>query len=207
MRQRDVHLFVFDSMSDWEASYAIAGINNPQFQRNPGSYRVRTVARRKTPVSTTGGICIQPDLPLEALSAPASSMLILPGGSAWDEGNNIQIIEVARLFLESGKAVAAICGATAGLARGGVLDNRRHTSNAREYLAATQYKGAELYEDMPTVTDNNLITAPAVAPVDFAYHIFKYLDIYALPVLEAWYGLFKTGRPEYFGELRTAAGT
>jgi putative intracellular protease/amidase len=207
MRQRDVYLFVFDSMSDWEASYAIAGINNPQFQKNPGSYRVRTVAHRKTPVSTTGGICIQPDLPTEALSALASSMLILPGGSAWDEGKHNQIIEVARLFLASGKAVAAICGATAGLARGGLLDNRRHTSNAREYLAATQYKGAELYEDVPTVTDNNLITAPAVAPVDFAYHIFKYLDIYSLPVLEAWYRLFKTGRPEYFGELRTAADT
>jgi hypothetical protein len=29
MKQQDVHLFVFDGLSDWEASYAIAGINNP----------------------------------------------------------------------------------------------------------------------------------------------------------------------------------
>jgi putative intracellular protease/amidase len=205
MKQQDVHLFIFNSMSDWEASYAIAGINNPQFQKNPGRYRVRTVALRKAPVSTVGGLCIEPDLPLDELTAPVSSMLILPGGSTWDEGRNTEVIEVARMFLESGKPVAAICGATAGLARGGVLDNRRHTSNAREYLAATQYKGAELYEDVPTVTDNNLITAPAMAPVDFAYHIFKWLDIYTPPVLEAWYGLFKTGRPEYFGELMKAA--
>ncbi len=57
---------------------------------------------------------------------------------------------------------------------------------------------------MPSVTDNNLITAPAMAPVDFAYHIFKCLDIYSTPVLEAWYGLFKTGRAEYFGALMKA---
>ncbi len=203
--KQHVHFFVFDSLSDWEASYATAGINNPQFQKNPGSYRVRTVAVRKNPVSTIGGICIKPDLTLDEISAQDSSMLILPGGAAWDEGKNIEAIEVAGMFLDSGKPVAAICGATAGLARAGMLDNRRHTSNAREYLAGTEYGGAELYEEAPAVTDNNLITAPAMAPVDFAYHIFKYLDIYEPPVLEAWYGLFKTGRSEYFGELMRAA--
>ncbi len=207
MKQQDVYLYVFDSLSDWEAGYAIAGINNPQFQKNPGSYRVRTVALLKNHITTIGGICIKPDLLLEELSPSGSAMLILPGGTAWDEGKNIEIIEVARMFLESGKPVAAICGATAGLARGGFLDNRRHTSNAREYLAATQYNGTVLYEEASTVTDNNLITASAMAPVDFAYHIFKCLDIYTPSVLEAWYGLFKTGRSEYFGELMKAVST
>ncbi len=207
MKQQDVHLFVFDSLSDWEAGYAIAGINNSQFQVNPGSYRVRTVALKKKPVLTIGGICIKPDLVLEELSPLDSSMLIMPGGTLWDKGNTIEIIEVARMFLNSDKPVAAICGATAGLACGGLLDDRRHTSNSREYLAATQYNGMELYEEAPTVTDQNLITAPAMAPVDFAYHIFKYLYIYAPPVLEAWYGLFKTGRSEYFGELMKAVIT
>lgn len=205
MRQQDVHLFVFDSLSDWEAGYAIAGINNPQFQRNPGSYRIRSVALRRTPIVSMGGICIQPDLALEELSPTDSAMFIIPGGSAWDEGKNAQAIEVARIFLDSGIPVAAICGATAGLARGGLLDTRRHTSNSREYLAATNYLGAELYEDASALTDNDLITAPGTAPVDFAYHIFKRLDIYVAPVLEAWYGLFKTGRAEYFGAFMKAA--
>jgi len=204
MKQQNVNLFVFDSLSDWEAGYAIAGINNPQFQKNPGRYRVRSVSLRKSPVMTIGGIRIQPDLALEELSPTDCAMFIMPGGTAWDEGKNTEAVEVARTFLASSIPVAAICGATAGLARGGLLDTRRHTSNAREYLAATQYLGAELYEDTPAVTDNNLITAPAMAPVDFAYHIFKCLDIYSPPVLEAWYGLFKTGRAEYFGELMKA---
>jgi hypothetical protein len=65
--------------------------------------------------------------------------------------------------------------------------------------------GLELYEDASAFTDNDLITAPRTAPVDFAYHIFKRLDIYTTPVLEAWYGLFKTGRAEYFGAFMKAA--
>lgn len=207
MNKQDVHLYVFDSMSDWEASYAIAGINNPQFQKNPGSYRVQTVAHLKKLITTIGGVSIKPDLLLEEISPLSSAMLIIPGGTAWDEGKNIEIIEIARMFLDSGKPVAAICGATAGLARGGLLDNRRHTSNALEYLATTQYNGAALYEEASAVTDNNLITSSAMAPVDFAYHIFKCLDIYTPSVLEAWYGLFKTGRSEYFGELIKATAT
>jgi putative intracellular protease/amidase len=204
MKQHDVHLFVFDSLSDWEAGYAIAGINNPQFQKNPGGYRVRSVAVSKTPVVSIGGLCIQPEITFNELSPTNSAMLIMPGGTAWDEGMNTEAVEIARTFLNTEIPVAAICGATAGLARGGLLDTRRHTSNAREYLSTTQYLGAELYEDLPTVTDRGLITASAMAPVDFAFHIFKLLDIYAVPVLEAWYGLFKTGRAEYFGALMKA---
>jgi len=204
MEQQDVHLFVFNGLSDWEAGYAIAGINNPQFQKHPGRYRMRTIALKKAPISTAGGVRVVPDLPLDALSAADGAMLILPGGAAWDEGKHAEVVELARSFLDSGKLVAAICGATAGMARGGLLDSRRHTSNAREYLAATNYNGGTLYEEAPSVTDNHLITASAMAPVDFACHIFRALDVYAPPILEAWYGLFKTGRAEYFGALMNA---
>jgi hypothetical protein len=60
------------------------------------------------------------------------------------------------------------------------------------------------YKDELAVTDENLITASGIAPVDFAMHIFRRLDLYSQQVLDAWYGLFKTGRPEYFIELMKA---
>ena len=85
MRPQEVHLFVFDNLSDWEASYAIAGINNPQFQKKSGIYRIRSVAITRAPVVSTGGIRIQPDLALDELSQRDSAMLILPGGIAWDD--------------------------------------------------------------------------------------------------------------------------
>lgn len=205
MKAQDVHLFVFDSLSDWEIGYAVAGINNPQLQLNPGAYRVRTVAVRRASVLTVGGIRIEPDGTLDSVSPEDSAMLILPGGSTWDAGQNGEAVDVARTFLTAGVPVAAICGATAGLARGGLLDQHRHTSNAPDYLAATGYRGAALYEDSPAVSDGNVITASGVAPVDFAQHIFRRLDLYRPAVLDAWYGLFKTGQPEYFAALMQAA--
>jgi hypothetical protein len=39
VKKSTVHLFVFDTMSDWEYGYLIAGINNPQFQRTPPAIR------------------------------------------------------------------------------------------------------------------------------------------------------------------------
>jgi putative intracellular protease/amidase len=201
MAPRDVHLFVFDGLADWEYGYAVAGISNPQFQLIPGRYRVRTVGLGRLPATTAGGIRIQPDLTLGQLAPKTSAMLILPGGDAWDEERNGEVVEVARRFLATEVPVAAICGATAGLARAGLLDSRRHTSNAREYLAATGYGGAALYHDQPALTDGDLITASGTAPLDFALHIFRRLELYSDDVLQAWYGWFKTGRPEYFAAL------
>jgi len=204
MKTQNAYLFVFDSLSDWEAGYATAGINNPQYQKAPGRYQVRTIALKNESVVTMGGVRIQPDVTLAGISPADSAMLILPGGIAWDEKKNEEAVELARSFLDAGVPVAAICGATAGLARGGLLDNHLHTSNAREYLAETGYRGAALYDDAPAVTDGNLITASGIAPVDFAFHIFRRLDLYTTRVLDAWYGLFKTGRPEYFEALLKA---
>lgn len=205
MSTQDIHFFIFDSLSDWEAAYAIAGINNPQFQRKPGNFRVRTVATQMKPVTTAGGIRIEPDLTLNDLSETNCAMLILPGGRLWDEGKNREVIETAKTVLASGAVVAAICGATVGLARGGLLNDRKHTSNSREYLEATHYKGGALYQDEPAVTDGPVITAAATAPIDFAFQIFRCLELYSPAVLAAWYGLFKTGKPEYFAALTQAA--
>lgn len=195
-----VHLFVFDTLADWETGYAIAGINNPDSQANPGRYQVKTVGFTTDPVTTIGGVRILPDLTLDEMKPDA--MLILPGGEAWDAGKNGEILDLAKQCLEAGTPVAAICGATVGLARAGILDDKHHTSNALEYLQAANYQGAALYQNQPAVTDGNVITANSTAPVDFAYHIFKRLDLYSAEVLEAWYGLFKTGDPAYFATLQ-----
>jgi putative intracellular protease/amidase len=201
MSMETVHCYVFDTLADWEHGFAVSGINSTQFHRVPGRWRVQTVAPRRHPVVTTGGLHIIPDMTLDELSPSESRMLILPGGDVWDEGGNTDAVEKAREFLDSGVPVAAICGATAGLARGGLLDERRHTSNAREYIAATGYRGATHYQDEPAVTDGDVITAASMAPLEFAYHIYRRLDLYEPEVLEAWYGLFSTRKPEYFAEL------
>jgi putative intracellular protease/amidase len=204
MRSNSVHLFVFDGMADWEAAFAIAGINNPQFQITPGRYGVRTVGLTPAPIVTMGGVRIQPDSALDDISPLKSSMLILPGGASWEYGANAAAIDMARRFIAHCVPVAAICGATLALARAGLLDNRYHTSNGREYLEASGYRGGRFYRDEPSIADQGVITASGTAPVDFAREIFEALHMYRAEALDAWYGLFRYGYASLFYELAKA---
>lgn len=196
-----VYVFVFDTMADWEASFAVAGINNPAFQREPGRFRIATFGTSMQTITTIGGLRIQPDLTTEDISPAGSAMLILPGGESWERGENATVAQMAAKFLAAEVPVAAICAATLALARTGVLDHRFHTSNAAEYLSASGYGGGNMYRNDSAVTDGRLITAAGIAPVDFAYQIFKMLDLYSEPALEAWYALFRNGDPSKYYEL------
>ena len=90
------------------------------------------------------------------------------------------------------------------MARAGLLDDRRHTSNAAEYLAATGYKGAALYEEAHVVSDRGIITASSTAPVAFALAIFEALNLYTPEVRAAWSGLFSTGEARHYHALMAA---
>ncbi|GHO46761.1 type 1 glutamine amidotransferase family protein [Ktedonospora formicarum] len=202
-KQRIVHLFVYDTFSDWEPAYAIAALNNPSWQSR---YCVRTVGVSREPIKTIGGLTIIPDMALAELTPAQSAMLILTGGEGWTEGKRDQALECARAFLETGVPVAAICGAVDGLACAGLLDDRRHTGNIIDALKATGYRGEALYQQERAFTDGDLITAGATASLEFAYHILKRLEVYTPEALEAWYGLFKTGDPAYHFALMRALG-
>jgi putative intracellular protease/amidase len=203
--QRTVHMFVPDALADWEVGYATAQINTPGTESAKGRYRVKTVGSSRRPVTSMGGVTIVPDMTLAQLTPSDSAMLILPGGTSWDDGRNTDAVEKARAFLAADVPVAAICGATAGLARGGLLDDREHTSNAPEYLEATGYKGRARYRVAPAVTAGNLITASAMGALDFARHVLAKLELYPPAVLDAWYLLFKTGDPKHYAALVEAA--
>lgn len=202
-----VHLYVFDGYADWEPAFAVAGIHNPQFQREPGRWRVQTVGpRRHYGVRSMGGLAVVPDMGLDELRPGDSAMLIVPGGAGWEDGDrHAWAINKAGDFLDRGVPVAAICGATAGLARYGLLDDRPHTSNAAAYLAGTGYDGQAHYRDEPAVRDGGLITAGGMAPLEFAREVFRELAIYEDDALEAWYQLYRTGKSTYFAKLSRAA--
>ena len=188
-----VHLFVFDAMEDWEAGLAVAAINSPQFQSVPGRYRVVTVASSLRPITTVGGVLIQPDVSLGAVTSDSSAMLILPGGRSWDSDAHGEALQLASRFIASGTPVAAIGAATVALARAGFLDRLRHSGDAREYLISSGHRGTAFYCGLPSVGGNGTIPASAVAPVDFAREIFRKLNLYSRGPGEARYAMFKHG--------------
>jgi len=111
---------------------------------------------------------------------------------------------VARHFLAAGVPVAAICGATFGLALEGLLDDRAHTSNAAEYLAYSGYAGGDRFFAEPAVVDGDLITASGVAPVHFAQAIFGRLGLYESGIAASWFKLYGDRDPAGFYELMSA---
>jgi putative intracellular protease/amidase len=201
---RTVHLAVYDTLADWEVGHTIAHINNGYWQLDPGSCRVVTVAETGEAVTTMGGIRILPDLRLAELRPEDSAMLLLPGAETWLSGGNTAFVEAAGAFLDAGVPVAAICGATVGLAGAGLLDERAHTSNAPEILEVPGYRGAEHYVEQPAVTDGELITASGISPVAFAREVFATLGLYDQGVLGSWYKLYGQGDPAGFDELMAA---
>lgn len=206
MRNCSVHLFVFDGMADWEAAFAVAAIQNPQLQLNPGCFRVTTAARFHAPIRTMGGVRILPDLTIDEVSPADSSLLILPGGESWEHGGNLEALERAHAFVEEGVPVAAISSATLALARTGMLNSRQHTSNSAAYLASSGYRGGRHYCDLPAIADRNVITAASTAPLEFAYEISKLLSLLSTTSLNTWYSLYRHCHSSEFSEVlaRTA---
>ncbi|WP_405636284.1 DJ-1/PfpI family protein [Streptomyces sp. NBC_01178] len=201
---RTVHLAVYDAFADWETGYTTAHLAQ-------NGYTVRTVGLTPEPVTTMGGLRVQPDLTLDELRPQDSALLILTGATGWDTGDALApFARTARAFLDAGTPVAAICGATAGLAREGLLDDRTHTSAVSFYLAATGYAGGERYVDVDAVTDagagtgGRLVTAGPTEPVALAREVFALLGVYGPEKLDAWYRLFHDSDASAYEVLESA---
>jgi putative intracellular protease/amidase len=199
-----VYLYVFDTMADWEIGYLTAELNSGRYyKKGVAPLKIVTVGIEKTPVTTMGGLKILPDITLDECSIESTDTLILPGGNTWTETIHQPILKIAERCLEEGIWVAAICGATMGLAQAGLLNSRWHTSNDLEYLKmiCPTYTGEKYYKMESAVTDGKLITASGTAPLEFSVHVLKALGVFSSKTLEAWYSLNKTRESKYFYEL------
>ena len=199
---RTAHVALYDSLADWEVGYLLVELRTGRFTGEP--WRIVTVGAEAEPVTTMGGMRVVPDEVLADLDPVASDLLILPGADLWDEGRGDEFAAAAGRFLDAGVPVAAICGATAGLARAGLLDQRRHTSAAPEYLAATGYAGGEHYVDERAVVDGDLVTAGPQSPVQFARATLSRLGLASADTLEAYEAVFHRGDPSGYPVLMQA---
>jgi putative intracellular protease/amidase len=204
MHEKNVYVYVQDTWSDWEAGYALAELNTGRFFQNKGErLAVKTVGLNRDGITTQGGVCIIPEVTLEAITVESSAMLILIGGDTWQDPKHQAVVAKAKMLLDANSNVAAICGATSALAEAGLFDHRPHTSNGIEYLkgVAPHYKGDAHYQEGRAVADGNLITASSAGSLQFAYYILQRLGVFSDVALETWYKYFDTGEAKYFFEL------
>ena len=202
MEHRTAHLAVYDTLADWETGHLLAELRTGRFTGT--RFGVVAVAESRDPITTMGGVRIVPDELLADLDPGDSAVLVLPGAEMWDTGGGQAFAAAAARFLEAGVPVAAICGATAGLARAGLLDERNHTSDAAEYLAATGYAGSDRYLDQRAVVDGDLITAGSSSPVQFACATLRRLGLASPRMLEAYEGFFHRADATAFPVLMQA---
>jgi putative intracellular protease/amidase len=198
------HLAIYDGSADGEIGHLLAELHSGRFTGTP--FDIVTVADSREPITTMGGLRVTPDTLIDELDPTDSDVLILPGSEMWDTGGGEAFASVAAGFLAAGIPVAAICGATVGLARAGLLDSRRHTSSSADYLAATGYAGGEHYLDERAVIDGDLITAGPQSPVQFARATMQRLGVASERTLEAYENLFYRGDLTAFPVLMQAAG-
>ena len=134
----DVVLYATDTMADWEYGYLTAGLAWVERRRLPAT----GPRRRARPGDDEGAASgRRPTATSRDVDEDAVAMLVLPGADTWGSGHEAALALAGRL-LGRGVPVAAICGATLGLARAGVLDERDHTSNAPDFLATSGLRAA-----------------------------------------------------------------
>jgi putative intracellular protease/amidase len=201
------YLYVLETLADWEIAYITAEFNTGRYLDIAGSpVPITKLGINKKAITTMGGMTITPDNSFANIKFEAGDLLILPGGSTWMEDENQEVIKQVPQLIKSGVIIAAICGATAALAKNGLLDNIKHTSNDKEYLKmiCPEYKGELNYVNQPAVVDGNVIIASGLAPVEFSYEVFKATGVMKKTTADAWLNLHLTKEMKYFRLLLTS---
>ena len=198
------YIYVLNTLADWEIGYLTAELNSGRYldKKKPPVELIK-IGNTTEPIKTMGGIKITPDENIDNIKFKEDDLLILPGADTWTEEENKKIIDIVSSIINEKVIIAAVCGATVALANKGILNNRKHTSNDIEVLKmfCPEYTGENFYLNQPAVTDDNLITASGIAPLEFSYEVLKRTNLMKTETLEAWYQLYKTKESKYFYAL------
>lgn len=187
--KKKIAVFLFDGFSDWEIAFL-----TPEIKKST-NFEIMYFSKKAAPVLSMGGLNVHPDVSLEEINLHEPDVLVLPGGTAWEQDLNYEIDAFAGSMFKKGKTIAAICAASVYLAKQGFLNELKHTSNDLNYLKslAPNYSGEQNYVHELAVTGDNVITANGIAPVEFAREVFAKIELYNSNELEKWFQLFKNG--------------
>jgi len=189
MKKKKIVVFLFNGFSDWEIAYL-----SPEIRKSE-EFDLIYFSTDGSPVTSMGGLRILHEASLPEINADDIYMMILPGGTAWEKGENTEIKLLTKTLFDKKKTIAAICAATIFLAEYGFLNQLKHTSNDLGYLkqVAPHYAGEKNYINSYAVTDDHVITANGIAPIEFAREIFEKIKLHSTQDIEKWYQLFKNG--------------
>lgn len=190
MEAKYIYIYLFDGYSDWELGYLM-----PELKQD-GRYTVLTVSDGGNDVISMGGMQVRVDISVEDIRLDSIKLLVLPGGQMWEDSTRelTSLDSVVYAMYQSRLPIAAICGATLYLGHKGMLDQIKHTSNALFYMTGLvpSYQGEQNYVEELAVSDDTIITATGIAPIEFTREVMKMLD-FNTEYINRWFQLFKNG--------------
>lgn len=93
------------------------------------------------------------------------------GSDGWADKGAPDVSPLLKAVAARGGVVGGICAGTLALARSGLFEAVRHTSNGRDWILRHEpvYAGVASYQDVPhAVADKKIVSAPGSAPGTFA---------------------------------------
>jgi transcriptional regulator GlxA family with amidase domain len=146
------------------------------FGNLPGVVRVVTVAEQSGPVASAQATRAIADHGFA--DAPPLDLILVPGGiGSREEAENPALLRWLRERAERAEIVMSVCTGTAILARAGLLDGRRATTNKAFFRwVADQGPKVEWVHRARWVDDGKLVTSSGVsAGIDMALHVIARL--------------------------------
>ena len=138
--------------------------------------RIVTVAQRAGAVTSTPGPKTFTQYGFD--DWPALDLILLPGGvGTLVERRNEALLEFLRRRSATAQITMSVCSGSAILAKAGLLDGRRATSNKQFFtLATAQSKNVEWIAQARWVEDGNMVTSSGVsAGIDMALAVIARL--------------------------------
>ncbi|WP_288192994.1 DJ-1/PfpI family protein [uncultured Phyllobacterium sp.] len=164
-QKKTIGLVFIDEFADWEFGL-LSGSAVEWF-----GARAVALAPTAGPLRSIGGLHLVPDRGLDPQENADLDAVAVIGANTWPSEDAPDIASLLHSVLSRGGIVGGICGGTLALARAGVFEGRRHTSNGAGWIQSQigDYAGSSLYQDVPhAVRDAQIVSAAGSAPGTFA---------------------------------------
>ncbi|MER8448134.1 DJ-1/PfpI family protein [Mesorhizobium sp. M1066] len=170
--QKTIGFLFIEGFADWE--YGLLAASAVEWF----GARAVSLTPDGNPVTGISGFRLTPDRSAGADDNDDLDAIAVIGSDEWAGKAPPDVADLLNAVASRGGVVGGICAGTLALARAGLFENARHTSNGRDWINGHEvgYAGDSLYQDVPhAVADGKIVSAPGSAPGTFALAFLKTL--------------------------------